>query len=127
MRCDYIPGDLPRGLISIHAPRVRCDGEGRRCDPNKCKFEKIIFLGDADVDGLHIRTLLLKMFLVYYRPLVEAGRVYAAVPPLYSIKTDKNNNQFFTNEEDYRVIGQKVLLKSLNPLDLTDSNKVLSF
>ena len=101
MRCDYIPGDLPRGLISIHAPRVRCDGEGRRCDPNKCKFEKIIFLGDADVDGLHIRTLLLKMFLVYYRPLVEAGRVYAAVPPLYSIKTDKNNNQFFTNEEDY--------------------------
>lgn len=76
-------------------------GEGRRCDVSKCKFDKIIFLGDADVDGLHIRTLLLKMFLVYYRPLVEAGRVYAAVPPLYSIIDEKKNTKFFTNREDY--------------------------
>lgn len=77
-------------------------GEGRRCDVNKCKFEKIIFLGDADVDGLHIRTLLLKMFLVYYRPLIEAGRVYAAVPPLYSIKGDNGTaTNFFTDRSDF--------------------------
>lgn len=76
-------------------------GEGRRCDPNKCKFDKIIFLGDADVDGLHIRSLLLKMFLIYYRPLVEAGRVYAAVPPLYSIKNKNGTLTYFTDKREY--------------------------
>lgn len=77
-------------------------GEGRRCDVSKCKFDKIIFLGDADVDGLHIRTLLLKMFLVYYRPLVEAGRVYAAVPPLFAIKGSNGEaKEFFTDRSDF--------------------------
>jgi DNA gyrase subunit B len=76
-------------------------GVGKSCDVNKCKFEKIIFMGDADVDGLHIKTLLLKMFLVYYKPLVEAGRVYGAVPPLYSIKNGKKGLIYFTDKFDY--------------------------
>lgn len=76
-------------------------GVGKDCDVNKCKFEKIIFLSDADVDGLHIKTLLLKMFLIYYRPLVEAGRVYGAVPPLYSIKNGKKGLIYFTDKLDY--------------------------
>lgn len=76
-------------------------GEGRRCDPDKCEFEKIIFLSDADMDGLHIRTLLLKMFLTYYRPLVESGRVYAAVPPLYSILLKNGDRQYFIDDKDF--------------------------
>jgi DNA gyrase/topoisomerase IV subunit B len=87
-------------------------GEGRRCDVNKCKFEKIIFLGDGDYDGLHIRNLLLKMFLVYYRPLVEAGRVYAAVPPLYSIPLKNGDRQYFTDKSDFVQYVYKTFSKS---------------
>ena len=87
-------------------------GEGKNCDPEKCKFEKIIFMGDADVDGLHIRTLLLKMFLVYYRPLVEAGRVYAAVPPLYSIKEKNGNTRYFVDKGDYIKYIYNIFAKS---------------
>ena len=96
-------------------------GEGRNCDPDKCKFDKIIFLGDADMDGLHIRTLLLKMFLVYYRPLVEAGKVYAAVPPLYGLKKKNSkmksigdvakNMQYFTNQHDFIQYVYRLFIK----------------
>lgn len=95
-------------------------GEGKNCDPKKCKFEKIIFLGDADMDGLHIRSLLLKMFLVYYRPLVEAGMVYAAVPPLYSIKKKGGDLQFFTNRGDYVKYVYSIFSKSN---EVSNSNK----
>lgn len=97
-------------------------GEGRSCDPDKCKFDKIIFLADADVDGLHIRSLLLKMFLVYYKPLVEQGRVYAAVPPLYGIKKKQKsmrtlddyltNMQYFTDKQDFVQYVYKEFLKN---------------
>lgn len=95
-KADFFKNEECKAIYTI----LGC-GEGRNCDPNKCKFEKIIFLGDADMDGLHIRSLLLKMFLVYYKPLVEAGRVYAAVPPLYSIKKKGGELQYFTDKADY--------------------------
>lgn len=95
-KADFFKNEECKAIYTI----LGC-GEGKNCDPSKCKFEKIIFLGDADMDGLHIRSLLLKMFLVYYRPLVEAGRVYAAVPPLYSIKKRNGDRQYFTDKGDY--------------------------
>lgn len=95
-KADFFKNEECKAIYTI----LDC-GEGRRCDPSKCKFDKIIFLGDADVDGLHIRSLLLKMFLIYYRPLVEAGRVYAAVPPLYSIKNKNGTLTYFTDKRDY--------------------------
>ena len=60
-------------------------GSGRTFDVSQARYGKIIIMSDADVDGAHIRTLLLTLFFRYMRPLVEAGRVYAAVPPLHRV------------------------------------------
>ena len=60
-------------------------GSGRTFDIDAARYGKIILMTDADVDGAHIRTLLLTLFFRYMRPLVEAGRVFAAVPPLHRI------------------------------------------
>ena len=62
-------------------------GSGRSFDLEAVRYGRIIIMTDADVDGAHIRTLLLTLFFRYMRPLVEAGRVYAAVPPLHRIQT----------------------------------------
>ncbi len=61
-------------------------GSGRTFDLDQARYGKVILMTDADVDGAHIRTLLLTLFFRYMRPLVEAGRVYAAVPPLHRIE-----------------------------------------
>ena len=60
-------------------------GSGRSFDLDSARYGKIILMSDADVDGAHIRTLLLTLFFRYMRPLIEAGRVYAAVPPLHRV------------------------------------------
>lgn len=60
-------------------------GSGRTFDLDAVRYGKVIIMTDADVDGAHIRTLLLTLFFRYMRPLVEAGRVYAAVPPLFRL------------------------------------------
>lgn len=60
-------------------------GSGRDFDLESARYGKIIIMSDADVDGAHIRTLLLTLFFRYMRPLIEAGRVYAAVPPLHRV------------------------------------------
>ena len=61
-------------------------GSGRTFDLDAARYGKIILMTDADVDGAHIRTLLLTLFFRYMRPLVDAGRVYAAVPPLHRVE-----------------------------------------
>ncbi len=61
-------------------------GSGRSFDLESARYGKVILMSDADVDGAHIRTLLLTLFFRYMRPLVEAGRVYAAVPPLHRVE-----------------------------------------
>jgi DNA gyrase subunit B len=60
-------------------------GSGRSFDLSAARYGKVILMSDADVDGAHIRTLLLTLFFKYMRPLVEAGAVYAAVPPLHRV------------------------------------------
>ena len=61
-------------------------GSGRTFDLSAARYGKVIMMTDADVDGAHIRTLLLTLFFRYMRPMVEAGRVFAAVPPLHRIE-----------------------------------------
>lgn len=68
-------------------------GSGRTFDTSLARYEKIILMSDADVDGAHIRTLLLTLFFRYMRPLVEEGRVYAAVPPLHRIMPTAGKNR----------------------------------
>src|SRR5690606_19353560 len=61
-------------------------GSGRSFDLEQCRYGKVILMSDADVDGAHIRTLLITLFFRYMRPFVEAGRLYAAMPPLHRIE-----------------------------------------
>ena len=78
-------------------------GSGRTFDLDAARYGKIILMSDADVDGAHIRTLLLTLFFRYMRPLIEAGRVYAAVPPLHRIIVinpgSKPNETIYTYSE----------------------------
>ena len=79
-------------------------GSGRSFDLDSARYGKVIMMTDADVDGAHIRTLLLTLFFRYMRPLIAAGRVYAAVPPLHRIEIPaqgrKKKEIIYTYSED---------------------------
>jgi Type IIA topoisomerase (DNA gyrase/topo II, topoisomerase IV), B subunit len=81
-------------------------GFGEDFDVSKVNYHKLIIMTDADVDGAHIRTLLLTLIYRYMRPLLDAGYVYIAQPPLYQVRQGKMKRYIDSDEELDDILGQ---------------------
>ena len=95
-------------------------GIGDDFDLSKLRYHKIIIMADADVDGSHIRTLLLTFFFRFMRPLIEHGYVYAAVPPLYKLTRGKTTRVAFDDIEREKIAAE---LRGDNPNAKVDINR----
>jgi DNA gyrase subunit B len=95
--------DMLRNAECAAIIQVLGAGSGRSFDLDSARYGKVVLMTDADVDGAHIRTLLLTLFFRYMRPLVDEGRVYAAVPPLHRVEVigagSRKNEYVYTYSE----------------------------
>ena len=90
-------------------------GYGAEFDVTKIRYHKVVIMTDADVDGSHIRILLLTFFHRFMRPLIDQGYVYIAQPPLYKLAY-KNNDYYAYNDEQLDIIRNKLNIKSTYPI-----------
>ena len=85
-------------------------GVGGNFNVDSCNYDKVIIMTDADVDGCHIQVLLITFFYRYMKPLIEAGKLYIACPPLYKVKFSKNEEIYVYSDEELKEVtaGKKV-------------------
>lgn len=105
---------------------------GDTFDISGLRYHKIIIATDADVDGAHIRTLLLTLFYRYFLPIIEGGFLYIAQPPLYKIEEGKESNYFYTEEEKLEYLkskgvdeekAQEVMNEGISPEDAAEATR----
>ncbi len=108
-------------ITAIGTGVTNSNGEGGDFDISKARYHKIIIMSDADVDGAHIRILLMTFFFKYMRPLIEAGYVYAACPPIFGVKVGKKIHYVYPTGKE---IEEELLQQKLQELGLVDSEGV---
>ena len=104
---EVLKNDELSGVLSIMDA-----GYGKNFDLNKCKVDRVIIMADADPDGAHIRTLWLRFFILYCTAFVQAGRLFASLPPLFAIPKGRNDYIYFSDKLDFIKYIQKEFSKS---------------
>ncbi len=102
-----------RNMFTALGVKIGTETDAKELNIDSLRYHKIIIMTDADVDGSHIRTLILTLFFRYMKKLVEAGYIYIATPPLYQVK--KGNNSKYCWTEDQREQAVFELAKGANP------------